>query len=57
MLIVNVFLSLSLPCYSAESQEAEKKKAEEEIQGLKKSILERDVKICKFVDITVDEAK
>lgn len=52
-----MFFSLSLPCYSAESQEAEKKKAEEEIQGLKKSILERDVKICKFVDITVDEAK
>ncbi|XP_048009255.1 myosin heavy chain, muscle [Megalobrama amblycephala] len=40
-----------------EDQEAEKKKAEEEIQGLKKSILERDVKICKFVDVTAEEAK
>ncbi|KAG1940060.1 hypothetical protein F2P79_016841 [Pimephales promelas] len=38
-------------------QEAEKKKAEEEIQGLKKSILERDLKICKFVDVNMDEAK
>lgn len=46
-----------LTCYSAGDQEAEKKKAEEEIQGLKKSILERDVKICKFVDVTIEETK
>ncbi|KAK7147774.1 hypothetical protein R3I94_010335 [Phoxinus phoxinus] len=38
-------------------QDAEKKKAEEEIQGLKRSILERDVNICKFVDITMEESK
>ncbi|CAM4698144.1 unnamed protein product [Leuciscus chuanchicus] len=38
-------------------QDAEKKKAEEEIQGLKKSILERDLKICKFVDVTMEETK
>jgi len=46
-----------LACYSAGDQGAEKKKAEEEIQGLKKSILERDLKICKFVDVNMDEAK
>ncbi|XP_067305257.1 uncharacterized protein si:dkey-87o1.2 [Pseudorasbora parva] len=38
-------------------QEAEKKKAQDEILGLKKSILERDVKICKFVDVANEEAK
>lgn len=43
--------------YSAGDQGAEKNKAEEEIQGLKKSILERDLKICKFVDVAVEEAK
>ncbi|XP_056332189.1 uncharacterized protein si:dkey-87o1.2 [Danio aesculapii] len=40
-----------------EGQEAERKKAEEEIEGLKRQILERDLKICKYVDVTVEETK
>lgn len=40
-----------------ENQEAEGKKAEEEIEGLKQQILQRDLKICKFVDTALDEAK
>ncbi len=46
-----------LPCCSADGQEAERKTSEEEIQGLKQQVLERDLKICKFVDITLDEPK
>ncbi len=46
-----------LPCCSAEDQEAERKKSEEEIEGLKKQVLERDLRVCKFVDITLDEPK
>ncbi|XP_065126170.1 uncharacterized protein [Paramisgurnus dabryanus] len=38
-------------------QEAERKKAEIEIEGLKQNILDRDMKICKFVDLKVDEAR
>ncbi|XP_042628202.1 uncharacterized protein si:dkey-87o1.2 [Cyprinus carpio] len=40
-----------------ESQEAERKKSEEEIEGLKRQVLERDLKICKYVDVTLDEPK
>ncbi|KAF4103496.1 structural maintenance of chromosomes protein 2 [Onychostoma macrolepis] len=40
-----------------DDQEAERKKSEEEIEGLKQQVLERDLKICKFVDITLDEPK
>uniref|UniRef100_A0A673HJA9 Si:dkey-87o1.2 n=2 Tax=Sinocyclocheilus rhinocerous TaxID=307959 RepID=A0A673HJA9_9TELE len=40
-----------------EDQEAERKKAEEEIEGLKQRALERDLRICKYVDITLDEPK
>lgn len=58
MRIIQCSLSMfHLTRYSAGDQDAEKKKAEEEIQGLKRSILERDLKICKFVDVTLDEAK
>ncbi|XP_073703774.1 uncharacterized protein [Garra rufa] len=40
-----------------DDQEAERKKAEGEIEGLKQQVLERDLKICKFVDVTLDEPK
>ncbi|XP_059364665.1 uncharacterized protein si:dkey-87o1.2 isoform X1 [Carassius carassius] len=40
-----------------ESQEAERKKSEEEIEGLKRQVLERDLRICKYVDVTLDEPK
>ncbi len=49
--------SFCLPCCSADGQEAERKTSEVEIQGLKQQVLERDLKICKFVDITLDEPK
>ncbi|XP_052434825.1 uncharacterized protein si:dkey-87o1.2 isoform X2 [Carassius gibelio] len=40
-----------------ENQEAEEKKAVEEIEGLKQQILQRDLKICKYVDQTLEEPK
>lgn len=40
-----------------DDQEAERKKSEGEIEGLKHQVLERDLKICKYVDITLDEPK
>ncbi|XP_051577855.1 uncharacterized protein si:dkey-87o1.2 isoform X2 [Myxocyprinus asiaticus] len=40
-----------------EGQEAERKKAVEEVEGLKKQILDRDLKICQFVDMNVEAAR
>ncbi|XP_043117980.1 uncharacterized protein si:dkey-87o1.2 [Puntigrus tetrazona] len=40
-----------------EDKEAEMKKSEEEIESLKHQILERDLKICKYVDLTLNEPK
>ncbi|XP_016300137.1 uncharacterized protein LOC107656710 isoform X2 [Sinocyclocheilus anshuiensis] len=40
-----------------EDQEAERKKSEEEIEGLKRQVLERDLRICKYVDVSLDEPK
>ncbi|XP_036395752.1 uncharacterized protein si:dkey-87o1.2 [Megalops cyprinoides] len=40
-----------------DEQEAEKKKAEEEIKGLKQQILDRDKKLCEFVDMNLEEGK
>ncbi|XP_051575675.1 myosin heavy chain, muscle-like [Myxocyprinus asiaticus] len=40
-----------------EGQEEERRKAEEEIEGLKKQILGRDLKICQFVDMTIETAR
>uniref|UniRef100_A0A9J8BB89 Si:dkey-87o1.2 n=1 Tax=Cyprinus carpio carpio TaxID=630221 RepID=A0A9J8BB89_CYPCA len=55
ILMLNAVIFVS--CCCAENQEAEGKKAEEEIEGLKQQILQRDLKICKFVDTALDEAK
>uniref|UniRef100_A0AAY4ADK6 Uncharacterized protein n=1 Tax=Denticeps clupeoides TaxID=299321 RepID=A0AAY4ADK6_9TELE len=40
-----------------ESQEAEQKKFQDEIQGLKQQILERDKKLCTFLDPQYEEGK
>uniref|UniRef100_A0A673JL59 Si:dkey-87o1.2 n=1 Tax=Sinocyclocheilus rhinocerous TaxID=307959 RepID=A0A673JL59_9TELE len=40
-----------------EDQEVERKKSEEEIEGLKRQVLERDLRICKYVDVSLDEPK
>ncbi|XP_056619179.1 uncharacterized protein si:dkey-87o1.2 isoform X2 [Triplophysa dalaica] len=40
-----------------EGHEAEWKKAEQEIEDLKHKILDRDLKICEFVDLKVEETR
>ncbi|KAI7806416.1 uncharacterized protein si:dkey-87o1.2 [Triplophysa rosa] len=40
-----------------EGHEEERKKAEQETEGLKQKILDRDLKICEFVDLKVEEAR
>ncbi|KAG7469491.1 hypothetical protein MATL_G00129390 [Megalops atlanticus] len=40
-----------------DEQEAEKKKAEEEIKGLKQQILDRDKKLCEFVDMNMEDGR